>query len=86
MKLDGRVMRLIAVGASVTANCQPCLETNVRKAGQNGADEREIAEAIEIGKMVRRAAAAKMDKFASSLGAPAMSVREALEAGCDCSG
>ena len=29
MKLDERILRLIAVGASVSANCQPCLEVNV---------------------------------------------------------
>jgi hypothetical protein len=34
---------------------------------ENGAAEQEIAEAIEIGKMVRNCAASKMDKFASGL-------------------
>ncbi len=68
MKLDERTMRLIAVGASITANCQPCLQTNLAKAQEEGLDEQDIAEAIEVGKMVRRGAAAKMDKFAAGLG------------------
>ncbi len=50
MKLDDRIIRLIAVGASITANCQPCLEINIAKALENGADDQEISEAIEVGK------------------------------------
>jgi AhpD family alkylhydroperoxidase len=65
MKLDDRIIRLIAVGASISANCQSCLETNVSKALENGADEQEIAEAVAVGKMVRKGAAYKMDKFIS---------------------
>ena len=67
MKFDERTIRLIAVGASVAANCQPCLLINTTKARENGADDREIAEAIEIGKMVREGAANKMDSFAATL-------------------
>jgi AhpD family alkylhydroperoxidase len=65
MKLDDRIIRLIAVGASISANCQSCLETNASKALENGADEQEIAEAVAVGKMVREGAASKMDKFIS---------------------
>lgn len=63
MKLDNRTLRLIAVGASVSANCQPCLQTNVTKALESGADEQEITEAIEVGRMVRQGAASKLDTF-----------------------
>ena len=66
MKLEEKTMRLIAVGASVAANCQPCLQTNAAKALENGATEQEIAEAIWVGTLVRRGAASKMDKFAAS--------------------
>lgn len=68
MKFDERNVRLIAVGASVAANCQPCLLINATKARENGAVDQEIAEAIEIGKMVRAGAASKMDKYAAKLG------------------
>lgn len=63
MKLDNQTLALIAVGASVSANCQPCLEHNVRTAIKCGADAAQITEAIEIGKRVQQGAANKMDKF-----------------------
>lgn len=84
MKLDDRTIRLIAVGASITANCQPCLEVNVTKALENGADEGEISEAIEVGKMVRKGAASKMDKFASALNYAGHSPATTTEGGCEC--
>lgn len=84
MKLDDRTLRLIAVGASITANCQPCLQTNIRKALENGADEQEIAEAVEVGKTVRRGAASKMDQFALSLTAVVTSSAYAIDSGCEC--
>jgi AhpD family alkylhydroperoxidase len=84
MKLDDRTIRLIAVGASITPNCQPCLEVNFTKALETGADEQQIAEAIEIGKMVRKGAASKMDKFASGLGNVVLSSAAGTDGGCDC--
>ncbi|NIM05141.1 MAG: carboxymuconolactone decarboxylase family protein, partial [Armatimonadetes bacterium] len=44
--MDKRTKELIAIGASITANCQPCLEYHVTKARENGAEEEEIKEAI----------------------------------------
>ncbi len=82
MKLDDRTIRLIAVGASITANCQPCLEVNYSKALENGADQQEIAEAIEVGKMVRKGAASKMDRFASGLSSTVPS--SGTDGGCEC--
>jgi AhpD family alkylhydroperoxidase len=71
MKLNEKIKELIAVGASITASCQPCLEYHAGKALEAGADAEEIAEAIETGKLVRRGAASKMDRFAATLGKPA---------------
>ncbi len=65
--LDEKVKGLIAVGASITANCQSCLEVRAAKVRELGANEAEILAAIEIGKQVRTGAAGKMDRFASSL-------------------
>jgi len=84
MKLDNRTIRLIAVGASITANCQPCLEINIIKASENGVDEQEIAEAIEVGKMVRQGAASKMDKFASNLNYAVPSSATGTDGRCEC--
>ncbi len=61
--MDVRTEELIAIGASITANCKPCLKYHVAKAKENGAEEQEIARAIEVGMMVRKGAASQMDKF-----------------------
>jgi AhpD family alkylhydroperoxidase len=62
--MEDRIRLLIAVGASVTANCQPCLKTAVTQAQLAGVDKKEILEAIAIGRVVRKGAFGKMDKFA----------------------
>ncbi len=67
MKLDSRIRELIAIGASITAHCGPCLEIHVRKAQESGAEEEEIAEAIEVGRLVARGAAAKINGIAAGL-------------------
>lgn len=67
MKLSDKVKELVAVGASITANCQPCLQYHTDKALEFGADAGEVAEAIEMGKRVRKGASAKMDEFSSSV-------------------
>jgi len=67
MTIDDKVRELIAVGASITANCQPCLQYHAKKASDFGADAEEIAEAIDMGMLVRKGAAAKMDTFSSDL-------------------
>jgi AhpD family alkylhydroperoxidase len=65
--MENKTKLLIAVGASVTANCQPCLKTAVTEAQSAGVDEKEILEAIAIGRVVRKGSFGKMDKFASTL-------------------
>jgi AhpD family alkylhydroperoxidase len=65
--MDGKVKLLIAVGASITANCQPCLKTAVSQAESAGVESRDIHEAIAIGRIVRRGAIGKMDRFASAV-------------------
>jgi AhpD family alkylhydroperoxidase len=65
--MEDKIKLLIAVGASVTANCQPCLKTAVTEAQSAGLDKKEIFEAIQIGRVVRKGAFGKMDKLASTL-------------------
>jgi len=84
MQLDERTMRLIAVGASITANCQSCLQANLAKARETGSDEQEIAEAIWVGKMVRQGAAAKMDRLADHLSQVVAQTAADSEKGCEC--
>jgi AhpD family alkylhydroperoxidase len=85
MKLDKQILALIAVGASVSANCQPCLEHNTGTALRCGADAQQIAEAIEVGKRVRQGAANKMDKFSSTLNGSEFAMANEAEGGCACS-
>ncbi|MGD0159603.1 MAG: carboxymuconolactone decarboxylase family protein [Candidatus Bathyarchaeia archaeon] len=65
--MENKTKLLIAVGASVTANCQPCLKTALTQAKSAGADKKEILEALAIGRVVRKGAFGKMDKLASTL-------------------
>jgi len=65
--VENKIKLLIAVGASVTANCQPCLKTAVTQAQAAGAQNKEVIEAIAIGRIVRKGAMGKMDKLASTL-------------------
>ncbi len=85
MKLENRIAELIAIGASVTANCQPCLQYHVDKALDCGASDLEIAQAIEVAKTVRKGAAAKMDTFACAIGRSEPSTAVASAQGCGCS-
>ena len=85
MKLDNHTLALIAVGASVTANCQPCLERNFSTALRCGADAQEIAEAIDVGKRVRHGAAVKMDQFAIGLDSSTLYTTRTADNECECS-
>ena len=61
MKLDEKTKELIAVDATITANNQSSLEYHSKIALEEGADAEEIAEAIEVGKQVRKGVITKMD-------------------------
>lgn len=84
MELESRIQALIAVGAAISANCQPCFQSAVTLAVESGANEREIAEAIEVGKGVRRGAASKMDKFAAEPQPPLSAPVKEVDTGCSC--
>ena len=84
MKLDRRILRLIAVGASIAANCQSCLQTNATEALKEGVNEQEIAEAIEVGKKVRQGTASKMDKFIANKQQMTLLTATPSTEGCEC--
>jgi AhpD family alkylhydroperoxidase len=65
--IDIKVKELISVGASVSANCHPCVKYHIAKAREMKIDEAEIQQAIGVGKMVRKGAAEQMDKFVSEI-------------------
>jgi AhpD family alkylhydroperoxidase len=78
------VCLLVAIGASVTANRLSCLEYHVGKAVESGVDQQEIAQAAEVGQMVRRGAAGKMDKLVEYLRRPAPGGTGGPAQGCGC--
>jgi AhpD family alkylhydroperoxidase len=84
MELESRIQALIAVGAAISANCQPCFQSTVAMALESGASELEIAEAMEVGKRVRKGAASKMDKFASDLNRAVPLPIAVANPGCEC--
>ena len=86
MTLDIRITELIAVGASVAANCQACVTYHLAKALESGVEQDEIAKAVEIGRMVRKGAAAKVDQVVESrLPAAAVAPQPPLT-DCGCAG
>ncbi len=84
MILDNRTKELIAVGASVAVNCQPCLQFHVSKARENGSDEEELAAAMAVARSVRKGASAKMDDFAARLNRGTGTADGAPVEGCSC--
>ena len=65
--LDGNIKELIAIGASVSANCHPCIKYHIAKGREMKIDEAEIQQAVEVGKMVRKGAAGQMDELLKEL-------------------
>jgi AhpD family alkylhydroperoxidase len=65
--METKTKLLIAVGAAFNANCQPCLRTIIKKALENGTDNKELAEAIGVSKIVRKNAITQIDRFAAGL-------------------
>jgi AhpD family alkylhydroperoxidase len=56
MTFDNRTTELIAIGASVAARCQSCLEHHLAKAAEYGIEQSEVLQALEIGRTVRKGA------------------------------
>lgn len=80
--LDEKTKALIAIGASITANCQPCLDYHAAHARETGADADEINAAIEVGRQVRRGATAKMDQKLDRMAAGSTEDRAETVCGC----
>jgi AhpD family alkylhydroperoxidase len=65
--VDDIVRGLIALGASASANCRPCLEHHLGRARDAGASEQDIAAAVEIGMQVNEGAARQTQAFITTL-------------------
>ncbi len=64
---DEKTKELIAIGASITANCHPCIKYHVGKAREMNIAEDDIQQAIDVGKMVRKGAGGQMDELLEEL-------------------
>ena len=81
--MDTKMKELIAIGASVTANCVPCLKFHFEKAQEVGASGDEVREAVRVGRMVRKGAAGKWDEEANRILGQQMN-SESVSAGTSC--
>jgi len=83
-RMENRIKDLIAVGASIAANCHPCLAYHLSKARQHKASESEIGEAIAVGKIVRTGAPRKMDQFMTTILADSSPGGKGCQDDCTC--
>ncbi len=65
--MDERMKELVAMGASAAVNCRPCLEHHLAKCDELGVPRDEVAQAVEVGKMVNRGAANATRKYVDEL-------------------
>jgi alkylhydroperoxidase/carboxymuconolactone decarboxylase family protein YurZ len=65
--VDNKVTLLIAAGAAVAANCEPCLNKIVADLNEAGVGTADIRRAVEIGQFVKDKPAARMKELADSL-------------------
>ena len=65
--MDDQVKELIAIGASVSCNCHPCINFHTEKAHGMEIKPELIQQAIEVGRMVRKGAAGQMDELLENL-------------------
>ena len=63
--LDRKTKELVAIGASLTAKCQGCIEGHIRKALKYGATREEISETIAIAIGVNAAAVVDLTDIAA---------------------
>lgn len=59
------VAELVAIAASISANCKPCLKYHYDKALSLGVSIEDIARAVETAQMVKDTAAGQMSDFAN---------------------
>jgi AhpD family alkylhydroperoxidase len=54
--MDERTKELVAIGASVAANCHPCLDHHLAKCDELGVSRDEVAQAVKVGLMINHGA------------------------------
>jgi alkylhydroperoxidase/carboxymuconolactone decarboxylase family protein YurZ len=81
--METKTKLLIAIGAAVVANCQPCLKNLLKKAKENAVVEKEILEAIGVARVVRKNSITQIDKFLAGI-AGTENIDEPSTEGCGC--
>lgn len=83
--MEQKLKEMIAIGASVTANCIPCIRFHLARAREVGCTDAEIKAVVQVGKMVREGAAKKWDEeVASLLGEKVSSCARKQDLDCGC--
>ncbi len=81
--MDERTTELIAIGASVAANCHPCTRFHLAKCDELGIAREDVAAAAKVGQTVNRGAAGATRAFVGDLfGEDAAKAAVASGAGC----
>ncbi len=65
--MDARMKELVAMGASVAANCHPCMEHHLAECDKLGIAREEVLAAVRVGLMVNRGAERAIRKHARKL-------------------
>ena len=81
--VDYKVTMLIAAGAAMAANCEPCLNKIVPDLIAAGVAEADIRKAVEIGQFVKDKPAAIMKEAADALTGSQLAVPQKSD-GCGC--
>lgn len=61
--MKGKIRELVAIGASIGANCTSCLKHHLRLAREYGASEEEIKEAIQVALLVKKNSTRSLDQL-----------------------
>lgn len=65
--MNDSVKELVAVGASVAANCHPCLDHHLAKCDELGVPREEVVEAVKMGLKVNNGAEGAIRRKAREL-------------------
>jgi len=71
------VAELVAIGAAIGANCEPCLKYHFSQARELGATKKDIALAVAMAEAVKAAPAKAIRDLAEKLSGPFPSAQEA---------